>query len=150
MSSLKGYRRDDGTIGVRNDVVLIPLSTATAPVATRLASEHGPAVKAAPHEVDPDRSDRMRERAERVLAGIGCNPNVGGILVVGLGYETTQSDSLAAQIADGGVPAEEVAIQDAGGTERCYREGRERVEAVTDAEEKRPVPVSGLTVGVVG
>ncbi|MDF2680151.1 MAG: carbohydrate hydrolase [Brevibacillus sp.] len=56
------------------------------------------------------------EQTFRTYAGMGANPNVYGVVVLGLGCETHQARSVAGEIAKTGKPVEVVSIQDHGGT----------------------------------
>jgi altronate dehydratase large subunit len=110
-----GYRRADGRVGVRNHVAVIPTSVAASSVA-RAAAAVGAWAKATPHQMGTSQPKQTREQVERVLAGIGRNPNVGAALVVELGTEEIDADDLADRIADTGKAAETLSIREAGGT----------------------------------
>ncbi|QBP43124.1 UxaA family hydrolase [Paenisporosarcina antarctica] len=110
-----GYRRADGRVGVRNHVLILPTitcATQTAQRVTELVSgtvtfihQHG----CAQVGIDYDQTFRT-------YAGMGMNPNVYGVIVLGLGCETHQAHSVADEIAKCGKPVQTVSIQDNGGT----------------------------------
>lgn len=111
-----GYRRSDGTVGVRNHVLILPTIVCATQSAMRITElvqgtvsfvhQHG----CAQVGVDYDQTFRT-------YVGIGCNPNVYGVVVLGLGCETHQGRSVADAIAKRtGKPVELVSIQDNGGT----------------------------------
>ena len=80
---------------------------------------------------------------QRTLAGYAASPNLGAVVMIGLGCE-------AMQIArfDG---IDRFAIQDVGGTRAAVAEGIARVEAmlpVANAARRTTVPVSALTLGL--
>ncbi|WP_062447513.1 UxaA family hydrolase [Thalassobacillus devorans] len=110
-----GYRRPDGRVGVRNHVLILPTitcATQTAQRVTELVSgtvtfihQHGCA------QVGDD-----YDQTFRTYAGMGKNPNVYGVIVLGLGCETHQANSVAADIAMTNKPVEVVSIQENGGT----------------------------------
>ncbi len=110
-----GYRRPDGRVGVRNHVLILPTitcATQTAQRVTELVSgtvtfihQHGCA------QVGED-----YEQTFRTYAGIGKNPNVYGVIVLGLGCETHQANTVAGDIALSDKPVEVVSIQENGGT----------------------------------
>lgn len=94
-----GYRRPDGTVGVRNLVALIPAGRCANEMACRIADETGTGVHPLLHNqpcvhVGPD-----NDAARRVLAGMGQNPNVAAAIVLGVGCDSISAVDLAADIA---------------------------------------------------
>ncbi|CAH0343837.1 (2R)-sulfolactate sulfo-lyase subunit beta [Bacillus sp. CECT 9360] len=116
-----GYRRPDGRVGVRNHVLILPTitcATQTAQRVTELVSgtvtfihQHG----CAQVGIDYDQTFRTYE-------GMGKNPNVYGVIVLGLGCETHQANGVAKEIAKTKKPVEVVSIQDHGGTLQAIAE----------------------------
>ncbi|MFM1654743.1 UxaA family hydrolase [Brevibacillus sp. B_LB10_24] len=111
-----GYRRPDGRVGVRNHVLILPTivcATQTARQITELVQgtvsmihQHGCAQVGADYE-----------QTFRTYVGHGTNPNVYGVVVLGLGCETHQARKIADEIAaQSGKPVELVSIQENGGT----------------------------------
>lgn len=128
-----GYRRPDGRVGVRNHVLILPTitcATQTAQRVTELVSgtvtfihQHG----CAQVGIDYDQTFRT-------YAGMGMNPNVYGVIVLGLGCETHQAHSVADEIAKCGKPVQTVSIQDNGGTLQTIAEvAKIAVKMVQDA-----------------
>jgi altronate dehydratase large subunit len=117
-----GYRRHDGRVGVRNHVLILPTITCATQTAQRITElvqgtvsfvhQHG----CAQVGVDYDQTFRT-------YVGLGTNPNVYGVVVLGLGCETHQGRSVAEEIAKSGKPVELVSIQDHGGTLMTIAEG---------------------------
>ncbi|WP_137290507.1 UxaA family hydrolase [Natronorubrum halophilum] len=132
MQTFSGYRRDDGRIGVRNRVAILPTSVASSAVADRIATDAGTRVTATPHQMGTDQPDPARRRTERVLAGIGRNPNVGGALVVELGTEGVDAAGVADEIANTGTPVETLSIRDAGGTREAVEDGVDAAERLLE------------------
>lgn len=110
-----GYRRPDGRVGVRNHVLILPTITCATQAAKQITElvqgtvsfihQHGCA------QVGTD-----YDQTFRTYVGMGSNPNVYGVIVLGLGCETHQARSVAGEIAKTGKPVEVVSIQDHGGT----------------------------------
>ena len=151
METFTGYRRDDGRIGVRNRVVVLPTSVAASPIADRIAADAGRDVAATPHQMGTDQPDPARDRTERVLAGIGRNPNVGAALVVELGTEAVDASRVADGIADGETPVETLAIREAGGTRAAVDRGIEAAETLLEdvrRARREEADASELVVGV--
>ncbi|WP_266082340.1 UxaA family hydrolase [Haladaptatus caseinilyticus] len=126
--TFRGYRRDDGQIGVRNYVAIIPTSVAASPVARHIATESGAWARATPHQMGTTQPDPARRQTESVLVGVGRNPNVGAAVVLELGTEDIDADSLADRIATSGTPVETLSIRDCGGTKRTLEAGRNLME----------------------
>ena len=133
MIEFRGYRRDDGSIGVRNHVAVIPTSVTASALARELSRQGGDGVRATPHQMGAHQPAPAREQTERVLAGIGRNPNVGGVLLVELGTEAIDVDVLADRIAETGNPVETLSIREAGGTKGALEAGASLVEGLRDA-----------------
>ncbi|WP_254546853.1 UxaA family hydrolase [Halomarina pelagica] len=128
-----GFRRDDGRVGVRNHVAVVPTSVAASGVASRVASEAGAWARATPHQMGTTQPAETREQTERVLVGVGRNPNVGAALVVELGTEDVDADAIADRIAGTGKPVETLSIRECGGTRAALRAGVETAADLEDA-----------------
>ncbi|MGG1397429.1 UxaA family hydrolase [Bacillus salipaludis] len=117
-----GYRRPDGRVGVRNHVLILPTITCATQAAKQITElvqgtvsfihQHGCA------QVGVD-----YEQTFRTYVGMGANPNVYGVVVLGLGCETHQARSVAGELAKTNKPVKVVSIQDHGGTLSAIAEG---------------------------
>jgi altronate dehydratase large subunit len=117
-----GYRRPDGRIGVRNHVLILP----TIVCATQAAQQITQLVQGTVSFVHQHGCAQVGvdyEQTFRTYVGIGSNPNVYGVVVLGLGCETHQARSVAAEIAKTGKPVQTVSIQDHGGTLMTIAQG---------------------------
>lgn len=149
-TSIDGYERPDGTVGIRNHVLVVPSVICSQIVAERIADKL-PYARATPHDHGCAQLGADNEQTARTLVGIGTNPNVAGVVVVGLGCEEVQSDDVADSLAERGAPVRELSIQDVGGTEACVQRGVELARELwmqADTQE-RAVSLGDLTVGVV-
>lgn len=91
-------------------------------------------------------------QTRRTLAGVAANPNIGAVLLVGLGCETNQADVLAQHIP-ARKPIEVLGIQEAGGSDVVRHLGIEIVERFAkdrEAESRTLQGAEGLCVGVLG
>lgn len=118
-----GYPRPDGTAGARNYVTVIPAQQCSNELAYRIASEVGGNVLALPHtdtcgNVQPD-----HDAAERALVGVGCNPNVAGVVVVGVGCDGVREEQLGNGIATSRKPVEVVDLRRLGSYEKALEKG---------------------------
>ncbi|MFC5448635.1 UxaA family hydrolase [Paenibacillus aestuarii] len=117
-----GYRRPDGRVGVRNHVLILPTITCATQAARQITElVHGTVSFIHQHGCAQVGIDY--EQTFRTYAGMGMNPNVYGVVVLGLGCETHQARSVAQDIAATGKPVEVVSIQDEGGTLMAIAQG---------------------------
>ncbi|OAS86007.1 MULTISPECIES: UxaA family hydrolase [Metabacillus] len=117
-----GYRRHDGKVGVRNHVLILPTITCATQAAKQITElVHGTVSFIHQHGCAQVGVDY--EQTFRTYVGLGTNPNVYGVIVLGLGCETHQARSVASEIAKTGKRVETVSIQDYGGTLSAIAEG---------------------------
>jgi altronate dehydratase large subunit len=116
-----GYRRADGSVGVRNHVAVVSTVLCSAAVTRAIAQAAG--AMAITHEAGCGELGPEKEHTERILRGVATHPNVGAVLVVGLGCEQIEPERLA-QAADD-KPARAISIQDLGGPTAAIAAGTE-------------------------
>ncbi len=149
-AAFTGYGRADGRIGVRNRLLVLPSVICSHVVADRIAARVPTAVSA-PHDHGCAQLGADNDQTARTFTGIGTNPNVAGVLVVGLGCEEIQSDDVAARLADLGVPVRELSIQSEGGSDRTIERGVEEARALLEERRRETAgSLADLTVGIVG
>lgn len=145
-----GYVRPDGTAGVRDHLLVIPSVVCANHVASEIARQIQGA-RAIPHQHGCGLLGADKEQVFRTLAGMGRNPNVGAVLVVGLGCEAIEPLKLADAISESGKPVQTVIIQDAGGTLRATEQGlrlaRDLV-AVLSKNRREPVGLDKLVLAI--
>jgi len=117
-----GYRRSDGSVGTRNYVGVLSTVVCANEVAATIASKVKDAV-AFTHQQGCCQTPMDVERVSRVLSGLGRNPNLGAVLLVSLGCESTAVAQVAEEIRATGKRVEQVAIQALGGAFRAVAEG---------------------------
>jgi altronate dehydratase large subunit len=104
-----GYLRPDGSIGVRNLVLVLSINGLCNRAAERIAGAvRGTTLVTTPYGRGQYGEDKALHR--RQLIGLGRNANVASVLVVGVDRLT--ADDIAAGIAAGGKPVEVVALDD--------------------------------------
>ncbi|MEY7851785.1 UxaA family hydrolase [Natrarchaeobius sp. A-rgal3] len=148
--TFEAFETRDGGIGVRNRLLVLPSVICSHIVADRIADEL-PGAVSAPHDHGCGQLGSDTDQSRRTFLGIGTNPNVMGVVVVGLGCETIQSDELAAQLSDLEVPVRELSIQSSGGSEQTVDRGIEAGrELLSDRADRQTDGTLGdLTVGIV-
>lgn len=146
MTEFYGYERPDGSVGVRNHLlVLTPVDCSYEP-ARKIAAQVEGAVAVTQHH-----GCRLDEMVANTLIGTGRNPNVAGVLLVGLGCESITSEILAEGIRPTGKPVETLVIQEEGGTLKTTEKGVRILQGMAQevAELRRePFPLSELTLAV--
>jgi len=110
-----GYVRPDGKVGIRNHILVIPSSVCASEVAMRIAS-HVEGAVALPNQHGCCQVGADLDLTAKTLIGLGKNPNVAAVLVVGLGCEGIPTEKVAEEIAKTGKKVEYIIIQDCGGT----------------------------------
>ncbi len=96
-----GYVRADGSVGVRNEIWVIPtvgcvnnVASALANAADRKAKNGVDAVVAFPHPYGCSQMGDDQEHTRMILADLIRHPNAGGVLVLGLGCENSNIGEL--------------------------------------------------------
>jgi altronate dehydratase large subunit len=149
MMLFAGYRRRNGTVGVRNHVLVMPSVMCANHVVDRIG-RRVPEVITIAHPTGCSQVGVDFEQTKRTLAGFACNPNVGAVLVVGLGCETNESKALAGEIAARGQRVEVIGIQESDGTTNTIARGVEIAQALlreTQPLARTQADVSELILG---
>ncbi|MFR7349927.1 UxaA family hydrolase [Peptoniphilus sp.] len=116
MRTFWGYRRDDGKVGIRNHVLILPASICASDTTRLIASNLNGAVTFN-LQLGCSQVGKDFELTLDTLAGYGANPNVYGVIIVGLGCETAQVDLVKKKILERTKkPIETLVIQEEGGT----------------------------------
>ncbi|MDR1048923.1 MAG: UxaA family hydrolase [Synergistaceae bacterium] len=112
-----GYVRPDGSVGVRNFLLVLPSVVCANDTAVRIAAQLSGAVSVT-HQHGCAQLPADAAQTRRTLAGFAANPNVAACIVVGLGCETIQAEDVARDAAGlaPGKPVAALCIQDEGGT----------------------------------
>jgi len=145
-----GYRRHDGTVGIRNHLLVIPTVVCANHVAIEISNQLTKSI-VIPHQHGCGQLGVDLEQTFRTLAGYGENPNVAAVLVVGLGCESVRPRNLCDEIAKTSKPVEVVIIQEEGGTLRAIEKGREigkEMSVAISRVERELCDISELVVGL--
>jgi len=108
---LTGYRRPDGSMGIRNHVIILPvddLSNAAAEAVAKVV----PGTLALPHAFGRLQFGEDLELTFRTLIGTGLNGNVSAVVVIGI--EPKWTERVAAGIAKSGKPVASFSIEGKG------------------------------------
>lgn len=110
-----GYRRPNGQLGIRNHLLILPTSVCATTVAFNIAAQV-PGAIAIPNQHGCCQLGADYEQTLRTLIGLGKNPNVAAVLVVGLGCEGIPIQETADEISKTGKPVQAIITQENGGT----------------------------------
>lgn len=117
-----GYKRPDGKVGIRNYVLIL----ATSVCSNKLAADIANAVEGATHINNTFGCCQLGADARLTLKTVvntGIHPNVGAVVVVGLGCEGTEPLEVYNEIKKTGKPVEVITIQGEGGTLKAFAKG---------------------------
>lgn len=121
-----GYRRENGEVGVRNIILVLPSVFCANKTAEQIAKNVEGTV-CMRHPLGCGQVGKDLEMSARTLAALGRNPNVYAVLVVGLGCERILPQELVDGIAASGKKVAKVVIQDEGDTLTTIKKGTEIV-----------------------
>lgn len=149
-NKLLGFRRRDDVFGIRNHIVIMPTVHCANPVVRQIANSTSGVIPIF-HQHGCNHIGDDREQVVRTLAGIGNNPNVGGLLLVGLGCENVEVDEVLARLQKFNRPVEKLVIQAVGDMDELIRLGKEyiaKIKSVVDNQTREEFDISRLVVGV--
>ena len=127
-----GFRRPDGTIGIRNQLLVVPVTASANTVARRVAAMI-PGSVALPVLDDDAEIAHSRALTERTLAGAAASPNVGAAIIIGLNQSSGETERVlqqARQLAPG-KPIEGFSLDETGGSIRAISRGVELGQKLT-------------------
>ncbi len=129
-----GYRRENGRVGIRNHVVILPLDDLSNAAAEAVA-HNIKGTMALPHAYGRLQFGEDLELFFRTLIGTGCNPNVAACVVIGI--EPGWTGRVVDGIAQTGKPVEGFAIEGNGDITTIAAASRKAQEFVQWASEKQ-------------
>ena len=146
-----GYKRKEGRAGIRNHVLILPTCACGSESARIVASQVRGAVNIVFNTGCSDVAANT-EMSQKVLTGFACNPNVYGVVIIGLGCETVPHRKLREKIETmTSKPVVSFGIQEEGGTlktiEKAVRAAREMA-AEAGLQQKELCDISELLLGI--
>lgn len=149
-NKLLGFHRSDNVFGIRNHIIIMPTVHCANPVVRQIANSISGVIPIF-HQHGCGHIGDDREQIIRTLAGIGNNPNVGGVLLIGLGCENVEVDEVFDRIQKLNRPVEKLLIQSVGDIDELIRIGAEyisRIKSVVDNQIREEFDISQLVVGL--
>jgi len=119
-----GYYRQNGFVGIRNHILVFPTVTCAAAVAGMIGKQV-PEVVCVTHSHGCGHLGREKDHMIRTMAGFCSNPNVAGVLLVGLGCELITPEVLIEELKKTHQRVELLSIQSMGGTSSTVEKGIE-------------------------
>lgn len=129
-----GYRRENGRVGIRNHVVILPLDDLSN-AACEAVANNIQGTLAIPHAYGRLQFGEDLELFFRTMIGTGSNPNVAAVVVIGIEPEWTERIVLG--IAKTGKPVKGFSIERSGDLktiEQASRQAKEYVHWATELE----------------
>ena len=151
-----GYNRENGKVGVRNEIWVIPTVGCVNNVASKIAElsqglvrENIEAVCAFPHPYGCSQMGDDQEHTRQILANLIQHPNAGGVLVLGLGCENSNIDVLKGYLGE--INPDRVKFLVAQESDDEIAEGVEIVKGLAEyaaSFKREPISVSKLVIGM--
>lgn len=146
-----GYKRPEGRAGIRNHVLILPGCACASETCRVVASQVKGTVNVVFNTGCSDVAANT-QMSQRVLVGFALNPNVYGVVIVGLGCETVPHKELREKIQRlTSKPVVSFGIQEEGGTvrtiEKAVRAARQMV-AEASKQLREPCEMSDILLGI--
>jgi (2R)-sulfolactate sulfo-lyase subunit beta len=144
-STFRGYRRENGRVGVRNHVIILPLDDLSNAAAEAVANNIKGCM-ALPHPYGRLQFGADLDLHFRTLIGIGSNPNVAAVIVIGI--EDVWTQRVVDGIAKTGKPVSGFGIELHGDLDTIMRASRAAKEYIQWASglEREECPLKDLWV----
>lgn len=146
--NFNGYLRADGSVGIRNKLLIIAVDECCEGIARGIAKGFDDAV------VMTNWYTCMlggNEETFHQMIAVGKNPNVAGVLVIAMGCGSILPAQIADEIHKTGKPADTLTCQNVGGTRKSVELGIEKLNHLknyADGLKRQEFPLSRLVIGV--
>ena len=145
--SFFGYRRENGRVGIRNHVIILPVDD----ISNASAEMVGNNIKgsmAIPHSYGRLQFGADLDLFFRTIIGTGCNPNVAAVIVIGI--EPGWTKKIVEAISKTGKPVSGFSIEGKGDIDTVAKASRKAQEFVQWATEmqREECPISDLWISV--
>jgi len=154
--TFRGFRRKDGTVGIRNEIWIIPAVGCVNDVAKALARDNQDLVGgtvdglyAFPHPFGCSQTGEDHATTRKLLAALAKHPNAGAVLVLHLGCENLTREQFLAELGD--FDPDRVKFLTCQQVEDEFEAGRALLEecaAFAGRFEREDVPADELVIGM--
>lgn len=141
------FVRKDGSVGIRNDIWIIPTVGCVNGIAKKLAEKTGAFCFSHPYGCSQLGDDLMI--TQKVLCGLIKHPNAGGVLVLGLGCENNGIEEMKKVL--GSYDEERIRFLNCQDCDDEINEGEKiiaELKALVSKDKRTPAPISKLKVGL--
>ena len=145
--SFMGYARKDGSVGIRNELWIIPTVGCINDIVKELAEKSGAKALCHPYGCSQLGGDQLT--TQKILSGLIKHPNAGGVLVLGLGCENNNIGELKAVLGD--YDTERVRflnLQDVEDEIECGMAILDELRKIMEKDERTPQSASKLRIAV--
>lgn len=150
MTKLTGYKRKDGRFGIRNHLLVIPSVVCANVVGEELYRAYGEDIVFVSHPYGCTFDNVSNDEVKDIIASFATNPNVGAVLLVGLGCETVDTQEIFRMIKEKNELSELLIIQDNGGSKKTVEAAKpiiDRLLKELKTMTREPMELSDLLVG---
>ncbi len=150
-STFNGYLRPNGAAGTRNYVAVIPNVFCANETASAIAEAEPDVCRALLHHCGCGMLRPDLDMAENTLAALAQNPNVGAVILVGLGCEASSQNQLLERVEKTGKPVESLIIHQEGNFITTVEKGRRMASLLADkirAQRRVPCEISRIVLAV--
>lgn len=146
-NKLYGYRRENGSVGIRNHVIILPVDDISN-AACEAVSKQVQGTLALPHAYGRLQYGPDLDLHFRTMIGTGSNPNVAAVIVIGI--EGNWTKKIAEGIAVTGKPVSYFSIEKQGDFETIRQASWKAKEYVQWASEiqREPIELSDLVISI--
>lgn len=148
--AFEGFLREDGSVGTRNYVAVIPTVFCANEVVSQIVEERE-LCRPLLHNKGCGQLKPDLAVITRTLIGLGLNPNVGAVLLVSLGCEAVSADEVYQGIAGKRKWVEKLVIQQTAGMKSTIKEGRSIVAEMSDGlarQGRTPHPLRRIRLAI--
>lgn len=117
-----GYLRKDNRVGVRNHLLILPMSL-PASSTSRVIANKIPGAVTFDNQVENELSSEDLKQVERTLIGFATNPNVGAVVIIEFGKEKLSAEHIAEEVKKTGSPVAIINMMKAGGIKAAVEKG---------------------------
>ncbi len=145
--NINAYIRENGDIGIRNDIWIVPTVGCVNSIAKKLAEKTGAIYFSHPYGCS-QLGDDMKI-TQLILRGLIKHPNAGGVLVLGLGCENNNIGEMKKIL--GSIDENRIKFLSVQDCEDELQNGIEiinRLKTIAEKDKREPVPASRLKIGL--
>lgn len=146
--TFNGFLRPDGSVGIRNKLLIIAVDECCDGIAKSIAKGFDDAVVLTNWYTCMLGGNE--ETLNQMIAN-GKNPNVAGILVISMGCGSILPSQIADEVAKTGKPVDTLTCQEVGGTRKSVILGIEKLKLIknyADGLKRQEFPISRLVIGI--